>query len=183
VASDTGHGGVMTDEPLYVRDPDAWQAHLAEGNAKQARKRVSADVLLFDGDGRVLLVDPAYKPGLDLPGGMIEEEEAPHEGARRELREELGLDVPVGPLLVVDWVPAHGPWSDMLAFIFGPLTLDAEQVDRLTLADDELVALRWCPADQVRGELSERTGHRFTAALDAARTGRAAYLVNGSPAG
>ncbi|GHB35219.1 hypothetical protein GCM10010377_27990 [Streptomyces viridiviolaceus] len=30
-------------------DTDAWHAYLAEGNAKQARKRVAADVLLPDG--------------------------------------------------------------------------------------------------------------------------------------
>lgn len=53
-------------------DPEAWNAYLAEGNATQARKRVSADVLLRDEEGRVLLVKPTYKPGWDLPGGMAE---------------------------------------------------------------------------------------------------------------
>lgn len=52
-------------------DTDAWNAYLAEGNAKQARKRVAADVLLRDPSGRVLLVNPTYKPGWDLPGGML----------------------------------------------------------------------------------------------------------------
>jgi hypothetical protein len=33
-------------------------AHLAEGNARQARKRVSADVLIRDAGQRILLVDP-----------------------------------------------------------------------------------------------------------------------------
>lgn len=50
-------------------DPDAWNAYLAEGNATQARKRVAADVLIRDASGRVLLVNPTYKPGWDLPGG------------------------------------------------------------------------------------------------------------------
>lgn len=52
-------------------DPEAWNAYLAEGNATQARKRVSADVLLRDEQGRVLLVKPTYKPGWDLPGNML----------------------------------------------------------------------------------------------------------------
>ncbi|WP_405778860.1 NUDIX domain-containing protein [Streptomyces sp. NBC_01378] len=56
-------------------DPEAWNAYLAEGNAKQARKRVAADVLLRDADGQVLLVNPTYKPGWDLPGGMVEANE------------------------------------------------------------------------------------------------------------
>ena len=75
----------MTPEaPLYERDPGAWEAYLAEGNARQARKRVGADVILRDGAGRLLLVDPRYKPDWDLPGGMAEANEAPHEAARRE---------------------------------------------------------------------------------------------------
>ncbi|MFF3817466.1 NUDIX domain-containing protein [Streptomyces bluensis] len=76
-------------------DPDAWNAYLAEGNATQARKRVAADVLLRDSSGRVLLVNPTYKPGWDLPGGMAEANEPPEVTVVRELREELGLEVVV----------------------------------------------------------------------------------------
>ena len=60
------------DGELYERDPEAWNAYLAEGNAKQARKRVSADAIVRDSSGRILLVDPTYKPDWDLPGGMAE---------------------------------------------------------------------------------------------------------------
>ena len=71
-------------------DDPARLAYLAEGNARQARKRVAADVLIRDRAGRVLLVDPTYKPDWDLPGGMAEANEAPGAAAARELREELG---------------------------------------------------------------------------------------------
>jgi 8-oxo-dGTP diphosphatase len=54
---------VSTDGELYERDPEAWNAYLAEGNAKQARKRVSADAIVRDSSGRILLVDPTYKSG------------------------------------------------------------------------------------------------------------------------
>ena len=37
-------------------------AYLAEGNAKQARKRVNADAIVRDTSGRILFADPAYKP-------------------------------------------------------------------------------------------------------------------------
>ncbi|GIM95969.1 hypothetical protein [Paractinoplanes toevensis] len=44
----------MTSEvPLFERDPAAWREHLAEGNRTQARKRVSADVLLRDDHARL----------------------------------------------------------------------------------------------------------------------------------
>jgi hypothetical protein len=49
---------VSTDGELYERGPEAWNAYLAEGNAKQARKRVSADAIVRDSSGRILLVGP-----------------------------------------------------------------------------------------------------------------------------
>lgn len=53
---------MTSDAPLYEGDPEAWKAHLAEGNTTQPRKRVSADVILHDSAGRMLLVNPKYKP-------------------------------------------------------------------------------------------------------------------------
>ncbi|WP_078897259.1 NUDIX hydrolase [Streptomyces rimosus] len=99
-------------------DPDAWHAYLAEGNAKQPRKRVAADVLLRNTHGTYLLVQPTYKPGWDLPGGMAEANEAPEDAAVREVKEELGVTITLLGLLVVDRVPPHGPRCDQLAFIF-----------------------------------------------------------------
>jgi hypothetical protein len=47
--------------PSFEQRMPTWR-HLAEGNAKQARKRVAADVIIRDEAGRLLLVDPNYKP-------------------------------------------------------------------------------------------------------------------------
>ncbi len=102
---------------LYETDPETWYAHLAEGNARQPRKRVAADVIIRNQAGRLLLVNPNYKPDWDLPGGMAEANESPIDAARREIREELGLDLTIRTLLCIDWVPPHGPWDDTLVFV------------------------------------------------------------------
>ncbi len=52
-----------------MSDDEERFAYLAEGNARQARKRVAVDLLIRDEDGHVLLVDPTYKEFWDLPGG------------------------------------------------------------------------------------------------------------------
>src|SRR4051812_24390997 len=138
------------DKRLYERDPEAWNAYLAEGNARQARKRVSADVILRDDQNRFLLVNPSYKPDWDLPGGMAEANEPPIEAARRELREELGLDVNIGGLLAVEWVPPHGPWDDTLVFIFNGGVLAPAAIEHLTIKDDEISAFEFCSPDEAR---------------------------------
>ncbi|WP_280335672.1 NUDIX hydrolase [Nocardia wallacei] len=167
-------------QPLWERDPDAYRAHLAEGNASQPRKRVGADGLIFDEHGRILLVDPNYKPDWDLPGGMAEKDEPPDHALRRELREELGLH-PTShlTLLCVDWVSPHGVWDDSLMFIFdaGPLT--PTQINQLRLADDELDAFDFCTPDQAAHRLRPYVWNRVTAALDARTTGHIAYLHDG----
>jgi ADP-ribose pyrophosphatase YjhB (NUDIX family) len=142
-----------------VNDPDRW-AYLAEGNAKQARKRVAADALVRDTAGRVLLVNPTYKEFWDLPGGMAEANEAPRAAAERELREELGLIITAGRPLVVDWDGPHGPWDDQLVFVFDAGTVSAEQAADVRLADDELAAAEFVhpieAASRLRPDMADR---------------------------
>ncbi|MFD8464291.1 NUDIX domain-containing protein [Streptomyces cyaneofuscatus] len=158
-------------------DPEAWDAYLAEGNAKQARKRVAADALLRDPAGRVLLVNPTYKPGWDLPGGMVELNEPPEVAVRRELREELGRDIDVLGLLVVDWVAPHGPWDDQIAFIFDGGTLDGDE--DLQPHDEELSEARFFPLEKARELVGGRLRRRMDAAMRALQRNCPLYLRDG----
>lgn len=171
------HVLVNNDAPLYERDPAAWEAHLAEGNRKQPRKRVSADLLIRDHEGRILLVDPSYKPDWDLPGGMAELNEPPHIAAHREVAEELGIDIRVGGLLCVDWVAPHGPWDDLLAFIFDGGQLDVAP-PTIQLLDGEIEAVEFFTASQAQQRLRPYVWTRVAAALNALKTGQPTYLHN-----
>jgi len=170
---------VTSDIPLYRRDPAAWQAYLAEGNRTQPRKRVSADVLFRDEIGRVLLVDPRYKPDWDLPGGMAEANESPMDAARREIAEELGIAYAGGRLLVIDWVAPHGPWDDSLVFVFDGGTLTAEQQAAIRLSDDELGEYRFHEHHVARSLLRPYAWNRVEAALSAIVGAETFYLHGG----
>ncbi|GIF01578.1 NUDIX domain-containing protein [Paractinoplanes rishiriensis] len=50
-----------------------------------------AGLILYDEDGRVLLVQPAYRVDTwEIPGGGLEDGEDPWHAASREVKEELG---------------------------------------------------------------------------------------------
>lgn len=66
--------------------------------------RPVARVLVLDPGNRVLLLfDDRDEEGGAFwypPGGRIEEGETPQQAAQRELREEIGVDIEVGPLVL-----------------------------------------------------------------------------------
>lgn len=150
-----------------LTDDDARFAYLAEGNAKQARKRVAADVLLRDQRGHVVLVNPTYKEHWDLPGGMAENNEAPRAAVVREVSEELGLSIKPGRVLVVDWIGAHGPWDDQLLFIFDGGVLSDDDVQQLAPRDPEISEVTAASPEQARQLLRADMAARLERALRA----------------
>ena len=87
-------------------------------SATLPRKRMAAGVLLRDDSGRVLLVEPAYKDYWEVPGGCVEADESPYDAAVREVKEELGLSIAPGRLLVADWVPPRPDRTEGVIFVY-----------------------------------------------------------------
>jgi 8-oxo-dGTP diphosphatase len=110
---------------------------------------------------------------------MAEANEPPADTLRRELREELGLDIHVGDLLCIDWVSPHGPWDDLLNFIFDGGTLSDSDIGALRLVDSELRSFEFCDEGQAKERLRLYVWRRASAALEALETGRARYLQDG----
>ncbi|MGW0533318.1 NUDIX domain-containing protein [Streptomyces sp. NPDC003032] len=148
------------------------------------RVLVGAAALFRDARGRVLLVEPNYRDGWALPGGTVESDdgETPRQGARRETAEEIGLDVVLGRLLAVDWVPS-GPRRErppLVAYLYDGGVLDAEQLESIKLQEAELLSWRLVPGEELAELLPGGLGRRVAAALDVlARGDGAAELENG----
>lgn len=110
---------------------------------QQATKRIAAGALFLDQQQRLLLVNPTYKAHWEIPGGMVEENEAPGEACRREISEELGLDITPGHLLSVGYLPANDTRGDSLRFIFWGGLLDEAAQGQLHLPVAELSEYRF----------------------------------------
>jgi 8-oxo-dGTP pyrophosphatase MutT (NUDIX family) len=136
--------------------------------------------LFFDEADRILLVQPTYKDHWDIPGGYVETGETPAQAAAREIREELGIETTVGPLLVADWAP-HPDEGDKLLFIFDGGTLTAEQVDAIRLQAEELASYAFRHLSETVHLLIPRLARRIAAAVEAHHTGRTLYLERGIP--
>jgi 8-oxo-dGTP diphosphatase len=144
----------------------------------RSHPRVAAGALIFDDAGQVMLVQPIYKDGWDIPGGYVEAGETPREACFRELREELGLDVELGELLVVDWAP-HPAEGDKLLLVFDGGVLGLEQLASIDLQPDELSAYTCRDPAEAMGLLVPRLARRVGAAVQARLCGQTWYLEHG----
>ncbi|AEH11056.1 MULTISPECIES: NUDIX domain-containing protein [Protofrankia] len=144
-----------------------------------ATPRVAAGVLFFDEDSRVLLVDPSYKQGLEVPGGYVEPGESPHAACIREVREELGIEPPIGGLLVVDWAPSEQE-GDKILFLFDGGVLAERWRQRIALQAEELTGWRFSAAEELPSVLPPRLSRRVLAAITVRSSERPTYLEHGT---
>lgn len=145
---------------------------------------LAAGVLLFDDEGRVLLVDPTYKPGWEFPGGVVEPGEPPAKAGVREVEEELGVRLAEPPhLLVMDWEPPRPPRFGGLRLLFDGGRMDAAQRGLLRLPGDELRGWRFVTEAEAADLLPPVRMARLRWALRARERGVVLNLEAGVPVG
>jgi 8-oxo-dGTP diphosphatase len=122
--------------------------------------------LIVDRDGRWLIVRPAGEHQWHLPGGLTERGESPSDACRRELREELGLDLTPGPLHALGWNRPRSPGRNArFSFIFDMGTHDADTLSALIHRQpSELDAWQWSPPDDALNMLHPDMAARLAVA-------------------
>jgi 8-oxo-dGTP diphosphatase len=130
-------------------------------NKAMPRHSVSVSGVIPDDHGRVLLIRRRDNQHWEPPGGVLELDETIHDGLRREIHEETGLDIEPDALTGVYKNMPRG----IIALVFrckitgGQLT-----------ANDEVTAFHWADDDEINQLTAEAYAVRLHDALHSGTT-------------
>jgi 8-oxo-dGTP pyrophosphatase MutT (NUDIX family) len=114
---------------------------------------------LIEHDGKVLLVQTAYRRTWSLPGGLLDRREPPLDGLRREVREEVGLEVDVvsDPIVIVDL------GSQIVDFFYRAALPAGTSPDDARAGGPEIEAIAWVERPEARTRVRgpSRLGEKF----------------------
>ena len=125
-------------------------------NLDSARYSVSVAGVVTDDHGRALLIQRADNGRWEPPGGVLELGETIHDGLRREVREETGLDIE--PLALT------GVYKNMPRGIIA-LVFRCKITGGSLTTTDETTAFRWASPGEIPDLASEAYAIRIADAL------------------
>lgn len=129
-------------------------------------KRLAACVLLFDDDGRLLILETTYRKEWLVPGGIVERNEPPWEGARREVKEEIGLELDRLEFAAMDWRSTDDEYDDSLHFVFDGGVLSADQKNEIRADGIEIANYRFADRTEALKLLEPHLCKRIMACWD-----------------
>lgn len=144
------------------------------------KKRMGAGCLFFNANGEVLLLKPSYKSTWEIVGGIVENDESPKSACEREISEEIGLDIRVERLLVVDYndYPDEPDKTESLMFIFDGGTLSDEAIAQIRVREGEILGYQFFAPDNLPDALQPVLAERIRAAICQRSEHGAVYLEN-----
>jgi 8-oxo-dGTP diphosphatase len=141
--------------------------------ARRPKNIAAAGALFTDKAWRVLVVKPTYRDHWLFVGGQLDQDETPEQACRREVREEIGLEVTLGRLLLVEWTaPRPSRPLPLIMFLFDGGVIEPGQV---RLNDGELDDFQFLSPEQAMPLLSSNGRRRLPVALEARRTKTTLY--------
>jgi ADP-ribose pyrophosphatase YjhB (NUDIX family) len=122
-------------------------------------------------DGDLLLVRLSYRERWGVPGGLLKRGEDPATAARREVREEVGLEVELlgEPAVVVDGA------AQRVDLVYRARLASGQDPAAAQPGSPEIVEARWFPANELP-ELQHETSGALVALARSARNPQAVAL-------
>ncbi|MCX8209137.1 MAG: NUDIX hydrolase [Sulfolobales archaeon] len=118
------------------------------------RYAIAAVAAVLLRDGRILLVKRKYPPAIgkwSLPGGVIESGEKLVEAAKRELKEETGLDAePLGILWILNNIVMDTSGRVKYHYLITDILFDGDSVRGIPVANGDASEVRWFSLDEIK---------------------------------
>lgn len=120
---------------------------------ENTRKRIEVVAAIILDEGKIFATQRGYgefKDGWEFPGGKVEQGETPEQALKREIREELDVEIEVGQLF--DTVEYDYPSFHLTMLCFfctiksGELVLKEHEAAKW-LDKESLNSVEWLPAD------------------------------------
>jgi 8-oxo-dGTP pyrophosphatase MutT (NUDIX family) len=150
---------------------------LAAAHFFRSSKFVGAGALIFDQEGRVLLIKNRWRNSWEYPAGGANGNESPYATCQREVGEEVGLHLDNYRLVGVDFWRHLTPNGNILFTFAAEVT--HEQAVRLKTQAFEVSAYRWVSRADAMGLIRPRLRNRLTQLFTAYDNARVVYLQSG----
>lgn len=144
------------------------------------KKHMGSGVLLFDNEGRLLILKPTYKPHWTMPGGVVDVNESPRQACKREIKEEIGLYIKNLRFICVDYKSPEGKKPESLQFYFYGGKLSSSKIKEIRLQANELESFKFETINSAKRLLSPAMARRLPKCMIAIKTGKAVCLENGN---
>ena len=142
-------------------------------------KYVGAGAIIFDPDGKVLLLHNRLRRAWEYPVGGSKGPESPIETCRREVGEEAGLHIDKYRLVGIDFWQQLTPNGNLLFTFVAEISHDkAAEVKIQAL---EITDYRWCSRDEAIAIINPKYKARFVELLAAYDADKPVYLHTGMP--
>lgn len=140
------------------------------------RKPIGAGVLFFNTEGELLIVKPDYRDDWLIPGGSVEADESPLQGAIRETKVEIGIDLLTFDLIGVFYKSSGDARPESLFFMFNGGMLSDADIERIKLQEDELLAYKFLPVEEALMLVSQSLQASIPSSMEALARGTVCYL-------
>ena len=144
---------------------------------------MAAGALIFNNKNELLIVKPNYKDRWSIPGGVVDVDESPRQACLREVKEEIGIDLPTVTFLCVDYTPKNSEKNESLQFTFFGGIINDEKIRDIKIQKEELDAAKFVATDEAFKLLGGNMGNlakRLLKCVEAIKTGTAIYLEDGA---
>jgi 8-oxo-dGTP pyrophosphatase MutT (NUDIX family) len=146
---------------VFDKLPIAWRRRVVRMLAPTFS--VGAICCIERGDGAILLVRQCYRRRWGLPGGLLQKGESAPDAVRREVLEEVGLDIQLSgePAVVVEGAARR------VDVVFRGRLVDQADAERVRPTSPEIDEVRWFHASELPELQAEAAGALVTLARSA----------------